>query len=91
MYIETTESFKLKHDKLKKEEKEMKDKLDNEVTKIKSKLEEYLSLSNELIRNYERINKGIKALNKDEENNNIKMLRNLTCVSKINKNQKEMY
>ena len=29
MELETTESFKLKHDKLKKEEKEMKDKLDN--------------------------------------------------------------
>ena len=36
------------------------------------------------------LNKGIKALNKDEENNNIKMLRNLTYVSKINKSQKEM-
>ena len=43
----------------------MKDKLDNEVTKIKSKLEEHLSLANELIRNYERINKGIKTLNKE--------------------------
>ena len=42
MVLETTESFKLKHDKLKEEEKEMKDKLDNEVTTIKSKLEEYL-------------------------------------------------
>ena len=87
---EISKSFELKHEKLIKEEKEMKDKLDNEVTKIKSKLEEYLSLSNELIRNYERINKGIKTLNKDEENNTIKMLRNLTYVSKINKNQKEM-
>ena len=35
MDLETTESFKLKHNKLKDEEKEMKDKLDNEVTKIK--------------------------------------------------------
>ena len=87
---EINKSFEIKHEKLIKEEKEMKDKLDNEVTKIKLKLEEYLSLSNELIRNYERINKGIKTLNKDEDNNNIKMLRNLTYISKINKNQKEM-
>ena len=39
----------LKHEKLIKEEKEIKDKLENEVTKIKSKLEEYLSLANTLI------------------------------------------
>ena len=87
---EINKSFEIKHEKLIKEEKEMKDKLDNEVTKIKLKLEEYLSLSNELIRNYEKINKAIKTLNKDEDNNNIKMLKNLTYVSKISKNQKEM-
>ena len=87
---EITKSFELKHEKLINEEKEMKDKLDNEVTKIKSKLEEHLSLVNSLIRNYEKINKGIKGLEKEEENKNIKLLRNLTYVSKINKNQKEM-
>ena len=90
MDLETTESFKLKHDKLKEEEKEMKDKLDNEVTTIKSKLEEYLSLANNLIKNYEKINKGIQGLNKEEQNNNINLLKNLTYVSKLNKNQKEM-
>ena len=90
MELETTESFKLKHDKLKEEEKEMKDKLDNEVTTIKSKLEEYLSLANNLIKNYEKINKGIQGLNKEEQNNNINLLKNLTYVSKLNKNQKEM-
>ena len=42
MELETTESFKLKHDKLKEEEKVMKDKLDNEVTTIKSKKNIYL-------------------------------------------------
>ena len=57
---ETIKSFELKHEQLIKEEKEIKDKLDNEVTKIKEKLEEYLSLSNTLIRNYEKINKGKK-------------------------------
>ena len=87
---ETTKSFELKHEQLIKEEKEIKDKLDNEVTKIKSKLEEYLSLTNSLIRNYEKINKGIQGLKKEEQNQNIKLLKNLTYVSKLNKNQKEM-
>ena len=43
----------------------------NEVTKIKEKLEEYLSLSNSLIRNYEKINKGIQILNKDDSKSKI--------------------
>ena len=87
---EVTKSFELKHEKLIKEEKEIKDKLDNEVTKIKEKLEQHLTLANSLIRNYEKINKGIQGLNKDEQNNNINLLKNLTYVSKLNKNQKEM-
>ena len=56
---ETSKSFELKHEILIKQEKEIKDKLQIEVTKIKSKLEEYLSLVNILIKNYEKINKGI--------------------------------
>jgi len=87
---EVTKSFKLKHEQLIKEEKDMKDKLQTEVTKIKSKLEEYLSLINDLIRNNEKINKGIKKLNEDDENKNIQMLKKLTYISKINKNKKEM-
>ena len=87
---ETTKSFELKHEQLIKEEKEIKDKLDNEVTKIKSKLEEHLSLVNSLIRNYDKINKGIQGLKKEEQNQNIKILRNLTYISKLNKSQKEM-
>ena len=87
---ETTKSFELKHEQLIKEEKKIKDKLDNEVTKIKSKLEEHLSFANSLIRNYEKINKGIQGLRKEEQNQNIKLLKNLTYVSKLNKNQKEM-
>ena len=90
MNTEIKISFELKHEKLKKEEKEIKDKLDNEVTKIKEKLEEYLSLSNNLIKNSERINKGIKTINKDEENHNIKIIKKLTYISKLNKTQKEM-
>ena len=65
---ETTKSFELKHEQLIKEEKKIKDKLDNEVTKIKSKLEEHLSLANSLIRNYEKINKGIQGIKKEEQN-----------------------
>jgi len=90
MEQEITKSFLLKHEKLIKEEKEIKDKLDNEVTKIKSKLEEHLLLANSLMRNYEKINKGIQGLNKEEQNNNISLLKSLTYVSKLNKNQKEM-
>ena len=56
---EVQNSFELRHEKLIKEEKEIKDKLDNEVAKIKSKLEEHLSYANSLIKNYEKINKGI--------------------------------
>ena len=59
---ETRKSFELKHEKLIKEEKEIKDKLETEVTKIKSKLEEYLSLSNAIIKQYEKINKGLKII-----------------------------
>ena len=87
---ETSKSFELKHEKLLKEEEDIKDKLQTEVTKIKSELEEYLSLSNALIKNYEKINKGIEKLNKGDKNNNINLLQNLTYVSKINKSQKEM-
>ena len=83
---EVTKSFELKHEKLNKEENNLKEKLQTEVTKIKEKLEEYLSLSNELIRNYERIKKGIKTLEKEDNN----LIKTLSYVSKINKIQKEM-
>jgi len=45
-----------------------------------------LSFSNKIIKNIERINKGIKTLEKEERN----MLKILTYISKINKNDKEM-
>ena len=57
-----------------------------EVTKTKEKLEEYLSFSNKIIKNIERINKGIKAFEKEEKN----IIKILTYASKINKNDKEM-
>ena len=64
----------------------MKEKLDNEVTKVKEQLENYLSELNNEIKLNERINKGIKKLEKDENN----MFRTLSYISKINKNKKEM-
>ena len=87
---ESSKYFESKHEQLLKEEKDIKDKLQTEVTKIKSKLEEYLSLTNSLIRNYEKLNKGIKILNNNEKNQNINLIKSLTYVSKLNKNQKEM-
>ena len=83
---EIIEYFKRKHEELIKKEKEIKDNLQVEVTKTKEKLEDYLSFSNKIIKNIERINKGIKTLEKEEKN----MLKILTYVSKINKNDKEI-
>ena len=64
--------------------------LDDKSDEALEKLEDYLSLANNLIKNYEKINKGIQGLNKEGQNNNINLLKNLTYVSKLNKNQKEM-
>ena len=63
-----TSSYIKKHEKLIKEENDLKEKLDNEVTKVKEKLENYLSESNLLIQINERINKGIQKLDKNEKN-----------------------
>ena len=49
------------------EEKELKDKLQNETTKIKEQLEIYYSDSNNIIKNISKINKGIRALEKEEK------------------------
>ena len=60
--------------------------MQNGVTKTKEKLEEYLSFSNKIIKDIERINKGVKSLEKEERN----ILKILTYISRINKNDKEM-
>jgi len=83
---EIIEYFKRKHEELIKKEKEIKDNLQIEVTKTKEKLEVYLSFSNKIIKDIERINKGIKILEEEEKN----MIKKLTYVSKINKNEKEI-
>ena len=85
-FEEITKSFEIKHEKLIKQENELKEDLQNKVTKTKEKLENYLTESNSLIRVSEKINKGIKSLEKDENNN---MIRILSYIAKINDNKNE--
>ena len=56
------------------------------MTKIKEKLENYLTESNSLIRISEKINKGIKSLEKDNDKN---MIRILSYIAKINDNKND--
>ena len=79
-------SFEEKHLDLNKKENEIKDKLQIEVTKVKEKLEQYLSKFNYLINSCEKINKGLKSLEKQDK----QMIQVLSYVSKINKNKREM-
>ena len=81
-----TKFFNIQKDKLAIEENSLKDNLKNEVTKTKEKLENVLSITKELSRSCEKINKGIKLLDKEEKN--MKII--LSYVSKINKNKKDM-
>ena len=83
---EVTKSYKIKLEKLKKEEDDLKEKLKTEVTKIKEKLEINLSNINNLQKICEKILKGIKS-SEDEDKN---MIKTLSYISKINKNEKEM-
>ena len=82
-----SKSFEAKHEKLYKEENDIKEKLQNEVTKVKEKLENFLTESNNLIKFGEKINKGVEKLKNNKE---INILKNLTYISEINKNQKKM-
>ena len=84
---QVTKSYKIKIEKLIKEEENLKEKLKTEVTKIKEKLENYLSQINNLSKTFEKIKKGIKLMGNDEEKN---MIKSLSYISKINKSQKEM-
>ena len=68
VYKEVTECFIKRHEKLIKEENELVEYLQNEVTKIKEKLEIYLSKANQILKNSERINKGIKSIEKENKN-----------------------
>ena len=86
VFNEVGKSYEKKHQILNEEEKNMKEKLQNEVTKIKEKLEINLSESDQLIRENERILKGINSLKKEDEN----IIKILSYVSKINKNKKTL-
>ena len=77
--------FKEEHEKLIIEENNLIEKLKNEVTKTKDNLEKYLYESNEIIENYEKINKGIKLLEKEQKN----IIKELTYITKINKSKNE--
>ena len=83
---EATKSFEIKREKLKKEEEDLKEKLKTEVTKIKEQLEVNLSEVNNLIKTNEKLVKGIKSFEKEEKI----LIKTLSYVSKINKNQKQM-
>ena len=82
---EITKSFEIKHQKLIEEENNLKENLQNQVTKTKEQLEKFLSGCNGILKNTERINKGIKKLE-----NNKNMIKDLTYISTINKNKKDM-
>ena len=82
---ETTNSYEIKREKLNKEENDLKEKLKTEVTKIKEKFEIKISEISSLLKNCEKIFKGIKTLEKHEKN----IIKNLSYISKININKKE--
>ena len=81
-----TKSFLVKHEELIIRENSIKEKLQIEVTKVKEILENYLSKSNNEIKLSEKINRGLKQLQSEENN----VLKNIAYVSKLKKCQKEM-
>ena len=87
IYEQITKSFEIKHEKLIKQENELKEELQNKVTQTKEKLENFWSKSNGVIRICEKINKGIKILEKESEKNMIKVL---SYISKMNSNKNDI-
>ena len=86
---EVTNSYKIKIEKLLKEEDDLKEKLKNEVTKVKEKLEFFLTETDKTIKTGEKFNKGIKGIELDKENIG-SIIKKLNYISKINKNQKKI-
>ena len=82
---EVSNSYKIKHENLLKEENDLKDKLKNEVTKVKEKLEIFLTEANEKIKLSEKINKSLKNL-KIKEN----MIKLLSYIQKIDETENSM-
>ena len=96
LYEETidklTKSFLIKHEKLVKEENDLKEKLQTKVTKKKKELQDYLSIFNCEIKNSERIKKGIIKMEKEkEEKNMLKVLSYISNINKFKKKMKELY
>ena len=96
LYEETidklTKSFIIKHEKLVKEENDLKEQLQTKVTKKKEELENYLSIFNCEIKNSERIKKGIIEMEKEkEEKNMLKILSYISNINKFMKKMKELY
>ena len=83
---EATKSFEIKREKLNKEEESLKDILKNKVIKIKESLENNLSKVNNLFKSCEKIKIGIQSFEKEEK----AMIRILSYISSINRNQKEI-
>ena len=79
-------SFLNNHEKLIKEENDLIENLQNEVTKAKEVLENFWSLINNEMKICDKINKGIKKLEKEDKN----IIKKLSYVSKMNKCQKGM-
>ena len=88
---EVTKSFEIKHEKLTKEENDIKEKLENQVTKVKEGLENFLTESNELIRENEKLKKGLDIMEKKEEKNIVKILSYVSSINKKNKDSKKLF
>ena len=87
---EITKTYEEKHQILLLEENNLKENLQNEVTKIKEKLEYFLTDIKNILRINERINKGIKLVQNEEEKNIIKILSYVSKISKIEKKAKTL-
>ena len=87
-YKKLKEEYENNCERILKEENNLKEVLENKVTDIKEKLENALTDTNDIIKENEKINKGIKVLSKKQEEKNI--IINLSYISKINKNKKRL-
>ena len=85
---EISKTYEKKHRVLINEENNLKENLQNQVTKTKEKLEYFLTDTKSIQRINERINKGIKLIQSEEEKNIIKILSYISKISKIEKETK---
>ena len=85
---EISKTYEKKHQILINEENNLKENLQNQVTKTKEKLEYFLTDTKNIQRINERINKGIKLIQSEEEKNIIKILSYISKISKIEKETK---